>query len=236
MRLVGIIGGMGPQATVFLMQRILDLTPACGDADHVPLLVCSDPRIPDRTAALRGAGPSPLPALIGAGKRLEAAGAELLAVSCNTAHAYLPDLRQALDLPFIDMVDEVAADVSGRLPPGAAVGVLATDGTLEAGIYRDALAARGLRALEPLPEDQRRVMAVIYGAAGVKAGCVTQEQADILASVIGALHRRGARAAVAGCTEIPVVLDAFKPDTEVPVISSTDVLARAIIREAQSRA
>ena len=232
MKLIGILGGMGPQATLSLMQRILELTPAREDAGHVPLLVCNDPRIPDRTAAIRGEGPSPLPALIEAARRLQAGGVDVIAMPCNTAHYVLPSLRAAVDVPFLDLIDEVSLALTQTVASGAAVGILATDGAIEAGIYRRGLAAHGLRALDPTPEDQRRVMETIYGPRGVKGGCLAPEQAETLREVIHNLEDRGAQAVVAGCTEIPVVLDRFKPALNLPVICSIDTLARAIIREA----
>lgn len=232
MQLIGIIGGMGPQATVMLMQRIIDLTPAQRDADHIPLLVCSDPRIPDRTAAARGTGPSPLSALIQAGRRLKAAGADGLAMACNTAHIYHAELAAELGLPFIHLIEEVAGALAAKFPGGARVGILATDGTIGSGLYPPILAARGMETVLPDTADQARVMETIYGRRGVKAGHITPEQARELSRVIARLHARGAQAAVAGCTEIPPVLEAFKPALPVPVICSIDVLARAILRHA----
>lgn len=232
MKLAGILGGMGPQATLSLLQRILDLTPATEDRAHLPLLICSDPRIPDRTAAIRGLGPSPLPALIEAGRRLIAGGADFLAMPCNTAHVVLTELRESLPAPFIDLIDEVARILEARFPPSTPIGVLATDGTREAGLYHRGLAARGLEALDPDADEQAQVMQTIYGPDGVKAGCLNPAQAHTLIGVMTSLKRRGARAVIAGCTEIPLVLDRFRPRTPLPVISSLDVLARAVIREA----
>ncbi len=235
MRWAGILGGMGPEATVSLQRRILDFTPASGDADHIPVLVCNNPRIPDRTAAIRGEGPSPVPAMMDAARRLDAAGADFLVIPCNTAHRFLPELREAISLPILNLIEETASDVAGAVPIGSPVGILATDGTLMAGLYREVLAERGFQEVPPEPDEQREVMSAIYDADGIKAGGPARRHAVALGEIVRHLHQRGAQAVILGCTEIPLVFDAFPEPLPIPLISSIDALARAVIREAGAR-
>jgi aspartate racemase len=103
---IGIIGGMGPLATADLYRKIIEVTPAVRDQDHLHVIIDADPTIPDRTAALLGNGPDPLPKLVAAARRLEDAGAGILIMPCNTAHAFLPVLQRAVRIPFIDMTEE----------------------------------------------------------------------------------------------------------------------------------
>ena len=143
MKTLGIIGGMGPQATIDLYQKITDHTAATRDQDHLHILIDSYPQIPDRTAHICGSGDDPLPYLVRSARRLEAAGAELLLMPCNAAHHYIRALRERTILPFLHIADCAIAALSTRCPPGSRVAVLSTRGTRHSGIYRDALQQAG---------------------------------------------------------------------------------------------
>ncbi|HZF84509.1 MAG TPA: amino acid racemase, partial [Burkholderiaceae bacterium] len=131
---VGVLGGMGPLATVDFMHKLLDATPARCDQDHLPLLVSSIPQVPDRTAAYRGEGASPLPALIASGRRLVDGGAALVVMPCNTAHLWFEPLQAALGVPMLHLVDAALAEAAEAVG-GAPLGLLATEATLASGLY-----------------------------------------------------------------------------------------------------
>ena len=148
-RAVGIIGGMGPEATVELMRRVTARTRAEDDADHVHLLIESNPKIPSRIAHLiEGTGPDPLPEILRVARNLEGAGAEALAIPCNTAHHYAQDIQAAVTIPLLHMVKLTVARIAAG-SPGARVGLLASTAVHRVGVYERELADRGLEAVRP---------------------------------------------------------------------------------------
>jgi aspartate racemase len=232
--LVGVLGGMGPLATLDFLHKVLAATPARRDQDHVPMMVSSIPQVPDRTAAFRGEGESPLPALLACGERLAAAGVGLLVLPCNTAHLWFDELQAALGLPMLHLADAALAEAARRAP-GARLGLLATDATLASGLYLNRPQPRALQWV--LPTAVEMVEQVMPGIAAVKAGELARGR-DALVQAAQALRRRGADALVLGCTELPLVLD--EAGLGLPVIDATDALARAVVawslaqREAES--
>lgn len=218
MRTVGVIGGMGPAATLDFVARVRRLTPAGKDQDHLRLIVDDNPGLPDRNAAIAGTGPSPGPALARTAQGLEAAGAEVLVMPCNTAHAFEADVRRGSRLPFLSIV-EATIDATLAVTDAARVGLLATTGCLGAGLYQRAFAARGVRTVALEGEDLTRFMRLIYA---VKAGDA-REAAHGLAELATELVAQGAEAIVAACTEVPLVL---RPEAvDAPLIDSTECLA-----------
>lgn len=228
-RAIGIVGGMGPEATADLFLKIVRATPARRDQDHLRVLVDSNPAIPDRAAALAGRGPDPLPALVAAARNLERAGAGLLCIACNTAHAYYPGVAAAVGVPVLHVMEEVAAAIRARYPLLRRVGLLATRATVALGLYHRALARRGLQALVPDELHQRLVDRAIYPPDGVKAGGHAAARPRVLRAA-RRLVEAGAQCVVLGCTELPLVVG--RGDLPVPVVDATDVLARAAVREA----
>ena len=226
--MVGILGGMGPLATIDFMHKMLRATPARFDQDHVPVVVSSIPQVPDRSAAFRGEGASPLAAMVASGQRLLAAGAGLVVVPCNTAHLWFDEVRQALGLPMLHVVDAALDDALASAGPAGRIGLLATDATLASGLYVERLAARGrVRGVQwLLPNADERRELVMPGVWAVKAGQLARG-AELLLAAAHALQRRGASALVLGCTEIPLVLDAA--NVPMPVIDATAALARRAV-------
>jgi aspartate racemase len=219
---VGVIGGMGPAATVEFLARLVRATPAARDEDHLHVLVDCDPAIPSRTAAILEGGPSPAPRLCTIARGLELAGAQLLAMPCNTAHAYLDAIRAAVEIPVLDMVSEAAA----RVVVGP-VGLLATEAAVRSGLYEKAFHERGIRVLSPGAEDQEEVTRLI---AAVKAGGTLKALRPRLQLVVSRLAREGARAVVIGCTEVSLLHDA---GSSLPGIDALDCLVEATVREAR---
>ncbi len=230
MQTIGILGGVGPEATAELFRRIIRSTCAGADQEHVPVIIFNDPSIPDRTAAILGRGPSPAPALRRAARRLAAAGADFIVIPCNTAHYYLPAIRRAVRVPVLDMPAAAAAYVAEHYPGVRRVGLLATTGTLRTRIYQQAFRRCRRRVLAPAAADQQRlVMEAIYGPRGVKAGGCRLPAAQLRAAG-EALRRAGAELIVAGCTEISVVLR--RDCAGLPLVDPLTILARQAVRRA----
>lgn len=226
--LIGVLGGMGPLATIDFMRKVLAATPAASDQDHVPLVVSSIPQVPDRTAAFCGDGISPLAAMVASGQRLARAGAGLVVVPCNTAHLWFAELEGALGLPMLHLVDVALEDAVATAGAGATIGLLCTDATLASGLYVN----RTLRSPQAqgvqwaLPTAREMLELVMPGIQAIKAGALDRG-AELLSAAAQALVRRGAQALVLGCTEVPLVLDAG--NSPVPVIDATGALARRAV-------
>jgi len=208
---IGILGGMGPEATAELFLRIIRAAKAKRDQDHPRVIIYSNSKIPDRTGAILHGGPSPLPMMVETGRILQRAGADFLIMPCNTAHHYFQELQEALEVPVLHMID-LSARVAQALGVGR-VGLLATDGTLATGLYQESYGRFQVETLAPSPQDQKRVMEAIY--THIKAGDLEGGRKLIL-EVSRALIQEGAEAVVCGCTEVSLVLR--QGDLEVPVI------------------
>jgi len=227
--LLGVLGGMGPLATADFMHKLVQATPAAVDQDHVPLLVSSIPQVPDRSAAFRGEGVSPLAAMVDSGRRLVRAGAGLLVMPCNTAHLWFDDVRQALGVPMLHLVDAAIADAIAAADTDARIGLLATETTLASGLYVGRTPPGALHWV--LPTVAEMADWVTPGIAAVKAGRLARG-GELLMLAAQALARRGASALVLGCTEIPIVLDAAR--SPLPVIDATAALARRCVAWSQA--
>lgn len=229
---IGIIGGIGSEATLDLYRWIIKLTPVTCDQDHIPTLIYSLPQIPDRTQALLYGGDNPLPLLIHTGQTLEQAGADFILIPCNTAHAYQSALQSHLAIPIISMIEQTARYVRDHVR-ASSVGLLATTGTVRTRIYEDALRAAGIDVILPTDDEQERlVMEAVYGKCGVKAGFTTGLSTELLLDAGQRLIDRGAAALIMGCTEIPLALD--RQSVSVPLINPTKVLAQAAVEIARA--
>lgn len=228
-RIAGVLGGMGPAATVHFMARVQALSGATRDQDHVRLIVDLNPRVPDRNAASAGAGESPGETLAAMTRGLASAGADFIVMPCNAAHAHAESIRTATSLPFVSLID-AAADAAVQ-SGGKRIGVLAAAACLEASLYQDALASRGLTAIVPDAQQQQRFMQTLYA---IKAGDTGAAMRTAMRALAEALIDAGAEAVIAGCTEIPLVLGT--DDIAVPLIDSTDVLALCTIAIARGAA
>lgn len=221
-RTIGVLGGMGPDATVDFMAKVIALTPADKDQDHVHMIVDHNPGVPNRQTAILADGKDPGPELAAMASRLEAAGADYLVIPCNTAYVFKDAVVSASSVPLISIIDVTVADAVAK---GAkAVGVIATDGCLAAGVYQDALKKAGVEAVLPTDDEIEQFMTLCNR---IKAGYQGERVARDMAALAQALIDRGADAVIAGCTEIPLVLQ--QSALEVPLISSTDVLAAATV-------
>ncbi len=222
---IGILGGMGPMATADLFQKITALTDAAGDNEHIRVYIDSNASIPDRTAAILDGGEDPVPAMADALRHLELCGADCVVMPCNTAHYFLPRLEPLTRLPFLSMIEVSAAACRERFP-GKAVGILATTGTLSAGLYQDALAAAGVPFLVPDEGEREALMEVIYQ--GVKAGAPPESYRESFLSVTEGMAVRGAACFLLACTELPLAVRELGLD--LPCVDPTEELAKAAIR------
>ena len=232
LKTIGIMGGMGPAATVDLMSRIVSMTDAASDQEHIPMIVDSDTRIPDRTEAILGRGESPLPEMLASAKRLEAAGADFIVVACHAAHYYLPEIKKQIGIPVIDMPEEVAKLLKMKGVNKAAV--LATDGTVRSGLYGAALERFGIQAVYPDEDQQKTVMSLVYEY--VKKGytdpadCPREE----ITGIIGDLSSQGAEVLLLASTELPIAFSIMGLRSSA-FIDPTVVLAKSAIRTAGAK-
>ncbi len=221
-RIPGVLGGMGPEATVDFMAKVIALTPGDKDQDHIHMLVDHNPTVPNRQDAIIGDGEDPGPALAAMARRLEAAGADFLVIPCNTAYVFKQAVIDAVEIPLVSIIDVTIDAIPDECD---AVGLLATEGCLQAGVYQRGLEAAQVGALQPTADEMRRLMPAVTA---VKAGRADAATSDTLRALAEALVGRGAGAIIAGCTEIPLVLTASMLD--VPLLSSTDILAEKTVQ------
>lgn len=225
-RTIGILGGMGPQATVLLMQRIIDATPARDDADHVRLIVDQNPQVPSRIRhLLEGEGEDPGPVLARMAAALERAGADLLAMPCNTAHHYAPAIRAATRVPLLDMVAlsvERAVRLAGQ---GGRIGVLCSPAVRRTGLFEAPLARAGFGTVYA-PDDL--ALATIRR---VKADGVGEEARAAFTMASSGMLVEGARTQLIACTEFSLLADAVAEG--VRAIDTLDVLVEAIVAAAR---
>jgi len=225
-RVVGIIGGMGPEATLDLMRRVLAKTPAQGDQDHIHLIVESNPKIPSRMAHLiEGTGADPTPELIRIAQNLQHAGAEALAMPCNTAHAYAHSIRRAVSIPLLDMV-QLTVDQIASSRRVARVGLLASSAVLATELYARSFAGHGIAVVPPARQDE--VMSLIKA---VKCGETGLEIQAALARIALDLAKQ-ADVLLVGCSELSVI----GAGITAPFVDSLDVQAQAIVNFATSPA
>jgi aspartate racemase len=230
-KVLGVLGGMGPLASAQFMLRLTLLTPAGRDQDHIPAVLWSDPRVPDRTAARLSGGEDPLPWLNRGIAGLRAAGAGAIAMPCNTAHGWYDEMRAATDLPILHIVDAAAEDLARQGIRSGRVGVMGTAGTLAMRLYQPRLEALGYEVIVPEPAEMEAL--VSPGIALVKANKVTDAYPP-LAEAAGKLRARGAAAVVLGCTEIPLgILAGPHAEIGVPLVDTIDALALSAIRWAR---
>ena len=213
---VGVLGGMGPDATVDFMAKVISLTPAEKDQDHVHMIVDQNPKVPNRQDAILSGGEDPGPTMAEMAQRLENAGADFLVVPCNSAFGFASVVAGAVSIPLVSIVEVTVEACEGF----STVGLMATDGCLQSHVYQDAFAAAGIAAELPDKDELVDLMALLNG---IKAGYRGEHVARGMAELAAALTGRGAEAIIAGCTEIPLVLDEHA--LNVPLISSTGVLA-----------
>lgn len=221
-----VLGGMGPMATVDFLRKLTQATPASCDQEHIPLVVHFSSQTPDRSDALSGVGPSPLPALIESALMIQRSGARGLVIPCNTAHAWYDEVASAIHIPVLHIVDAAVEQLSPAMR-GQPVGLLATSGTLNSGIY----AARHPEIHWVLPSAHVVDLFVMPAIRCVKSDDMTRAS-QLLDAAVYSLVEQGARAIILGCTELPLARS--DRNLHVPLIDATDALAHMAVRWALS--
>ncbi len=220
LKIAGVLGGMGPYATVDFMSKVISLTPAESDQDHVRMLVDHNPKTPDRQINSDEQRQAVRETLAVMAVGLEAAGADFLVMPCNTAHAFCDLAVEKTSIPFLNIITETVAAIHELEPDAASVGVLATDACLQDKLYQTAIHDAGMSVLLPSVGEQDAVMKLVFK---IKGGDQGSDVAHEMSNIANSLIQRGADILIAGCTEIPLVLSPER--MTVPCISSTDVLA-----------
>ena len=227
-KVIGILGGMGPEATIDLFYKIIKFTPAEKDQDHLRIIIDNNPKIPDRTAAILGKGEDPLPALQETARNLEKAGADFIIIPCNTAHYFLPSIQESVKIPILNMIEETAKETQKRISQIKKVGLLASIGIYKTEIYHQHFKKINIVVISPEEKDKEEVMNAIYA---VKAGDLSNEVKGNIIKIAQKLIDKEAEAIITGCTEIPLILK--EGDVSVPIIDPTRILAKAAVQKAR---
>lgn len=224
---IGIIGGMGSAATVDLFRKIVELTPAEKDQEHLRIVIDNNPRIPDRLQAIFHDGEDPVPAILKMALNLQSIGADFLLMPCNTAHVFLERLNAKLDIPFLSIIECSAEHIRQYHPAVSKVGLLGTDVTIYTGAHREIFASHNLEIIIPGNITQQNcVMQSIYGSESLKAGNIAVPH-QLLTQASNELIELGAEVILLGCTELPLAMQ--QADIAVPLIDANAVLAQAAI-------
>jgi aspartate racemase len=235
---LGVVGGVGPAATVDFLHKVVRHTPAHRDQDHLKVLVEQNPQIPDRTDYLIGKGADPTLALYATCRKLQDGEADLIAIPCNTAHAFIELIQPHLDIPIINMLTVTVSHVRESWPNLRNVGLLATTGTLSSGIYHRALQKQGLREVVPAPPLQARLMNAIYGPRGIKAGFTSGPCVEDIQVVLEDLVKQDVEVIILGCTELPLLFsdrEITVRDQRIGLVDPTEILARRCVSQAMAR-
>lgn len=227
-KIIGILGGMGPEATIDLFQKIVQFSPAKQDQDHLRMIIDNNPKIPDRTKAILYNGENPLPELIRTAQNLEKAGADFIIMPCNTAHYFYHEIQKTVKIPILNMIQETASYIYRTFPEIKKVSLFATKGTYKTGLYQTFLDEINIETLLPTEAEQNQIMEIIYQ---VKAGNALRSLRKLMIKIAEAQIHKGAQGIIAGCTEIPLVLK--NGDIKIPVIDPTLILAQKAIEEAK---
>lgn len=227
-KIIGVLGGLGPEATLDFCARILRNTDAKSDQDHIRCIIDNNPKAVNRNQAIAGTGPSPAPQFSQSAKILEQSGVDFIVMPCNTAHAFDSAITDVISIPFVSIIEETRAYIQSHYPATETVGLLAADGCLQAGLYQPKLASMGIEVCVLDPKAQQQFMQVVYR--------IKQDGADdkIRSEMIGyarQLSDQGAEIIMAGCTEVPLVLN--QDDLTLPLIDTTEILAQQAVRYAK---
>ncbi|HDZ73300.1 MAG TPA: aspartate/glutamate racemase family protein [Aurantimonas coralicida] len=222
-RRIGILGGMGPEATVLLMSRLIAATPASDDSDHLPLMVDMNPQVPSRIAHLmEGRREDPGPVLAGMAAGLQRSGAQALVMPCNTAHFYAPVIRDAVSIPFLDMVEISVEQAAQKVGRGGSVGILGSPALRQVGIFDRALARHGCKAVYATDQD-----ALLSAIREIKRAGPSVTARETLAAASCDIATQGAAVQLVACTEFSLITEAAAD--HAPVIDTLDVLVQAML-------
>lgn len=225
--MVGILGGVGPMATVYFMEMLLSKTDAKRDQDHLDMLVSNHATIPDRTAYILGqSGESPLDVMIEDAKMLEREGCQFLVLPCNTAHYFFEKIQQAISIPLLNIIRETVSFCMEQIDSVKTVGIMATEGTIQSNTYKMECERQGISCIVPDFSLQQTITSIIYDQ--VKAGKPVER--ELFCSMLDQMREMGCDAVILGCTELSVAFRDLAVSVEYPdVVDSLTVLAERTI-------
>ena len=229
-KVIGILGGMGPEATLECYSRIIKLTPAKTDQEHLHVVIDANPKVPDRTAAIIGQGQSPLPSLVEGCRRLQHAGADFIIIPCVSAHFFLDQIREQAQRPILSIFDTIAEVIAAEHSEIKTIGLMGTTGTIRGGLLQKRLALDGIATIVPDETHQAKVMAAIYDIKDAQPARSEEEYTSDLIAAAESLISTGAQGIIAGCTEIPLALK--QKHLAVPYVDALEILARAAVLKA----
>lgn len=225
-KVIGILGGMGPEATVDLYRHIIELTPAKKDQDHIPTLIFSNPKVPDRTQSIHSKNSHKIIRHLREGAQiLENGGADFITIPCNTAHRFIEEIQDAVTIPVVHMIEETVSFLIRAHPKIATVGILATTGTLNSNLYQDYLCRNNIKA--EIPENSIQENSVMKAIYSIKAGNNDRQCSDLLKLAIKSMSPSAQQVVIMGCTEIPLALTS--PIKGTILINPTKILAKIAI-------
>lgn len=226
-KIIGVVGGMGPEATASFFSKLIHTTKVQKDQDHFRIFIDNNPKIPDRTKAILGEGESPLPALIQTAKNVEQAGADVIAVPCITSNYFLEDVQEELSIPIADVFEAVDAHLKQLVGSVRKVGVLCTTGTRKMELFQHKLTDFEIQYPSDITQ-KNKVMEAIYGAEGIKQGNTGLIPKQLLQEAADELIAAGVEVIISGCTEIELALK--QEDVSVPLIDPMQVLAESLTK------
>lgn len=222
-KILGVLGGLGPMATAYFYKSLIEHTKARCDQDHIDVIISGRASTPDRTKfILTGEGQNPVEYMIFDAKKLQEAGADLIAIPCNTASHFYDEVAKAVDIPVLNIVSETVSFAKRK--GTRKVGVMATTGTLESGLYKEILPLEGIDYVLPSPDGQKIIMSLIYDY--VKNG--KKADKDLFCKVARELFDCGCDRIILGCTELSVLKEEFSLDEKY--IDSTEALVFSSIK------
>jgi aspartate racemase len=228
-RVIGILGGQGPEATLDLYRRILEQTHAATDQEHFRTIIDCNPKTPNPNNAVTRGTQDPTQMLCATAQNLEKAGADFIVIPCNTVHIFLDAIRASIHIPVYSIVEETVKTLLDDIPNARKVALLASPAVVATRLYTDRLEAHGIETLLPDDAGEEKVREVIFAVkSGDKGAAVKEKLMDVTRDLVS----RGAQAVILGCTELPLVLS--PQDLPIPSIDTLDVLARAAVRQARS--
>lgn len=224
-KVLGVLGGMGPMATVDFFEKVVNLTKANADSEHIHILIDNYPQIPDRQGHIVYGKEDPTPYMIKAVKNLLAQGADLIAMPCNTAHYFAPAIKEATGCEFVHILDVNAHAGKERFGTDKKVGILATSGVLKSGIYEKAFSNYGIECVNTTEAEQKTIVDLIYGIKGGKYPETDKEIREVLDN----MKSRGADYFVLGCTELPLLAQHLCLDKSYDLLDTTYEQAKAAV-------
>lgn len=226
-KVIGIIGGMGPEASADFYMKIVKATKVTRDQDHFRVIVDSNAKIPDRTAAILRGGESPLAEIIETGNKLVEHGAEIIVIPCMTSHYFIEQIREGVARDVLSLFEELNKYIQATYKEGAVIGVLATSGTVEMGLFERYLPNNKVLYPDKYTQEEK-VMEAIYGVKGIKQGHLEGKPVGYLSEACESLADRGAEVIILGCTEIGLALK--QQHVSIPLVDPLDVAIQTLIQ------